>query len=148
MIVNDTSNPAKLFKKYPCSGWEIQKEAGYLLDLPGDTVRAVEQAGFRYWDELTHLKPFGTAPLYCTSNFRRRKMVGLVHSSIVVLLKGDPKAAAAELCTPEGVAEATATAWKPHTGPARANLRSVRTAGMRPRGRFLFHFSSSASTAS
>lgn len=71
---------------------------GKMVDFVGDTVRAFEDAGATYYNDIILINAVGTGALRANTNFLRghRKVVKL-HQNILVFVKGDPALAAAEL---------------------------------------------------
>lgn len=72
------------------------REGGFMRDLVGDSVRAWEDAGLRYYNDIVLLNSAGSAPMRANGTFLRghRKVVKL-HQNVLVFVKGDPAAAAA-----------------------------------------------------
>lgn len=66
---------------------EIRGGGGAYRGFVPDTVAAMTDAGFSYYDELTLVHPAGTAPLRASGFMRTRKVVKL-HQNVLVFLKG------------------------------------------------------------
>jgi hypothetical protein len=69
-----------------------------MVDFVGDTVRAFEDAGAMFYNDIILINSVGTGALRGNTNFVRghRKVVKL-HQNILVFVKGDPKTAAMQI---------------------------------------------------
>lgn len=76
-------------------------------DFVGDTVRAFEDAGAYYYNEIALINSVGTGAMRANTSFDRgcRKVVRQ-HQNVLVFLKGDHKAAAAKLPPTDNIMEA------------------------------------------
>lgn len=74
------------------------KKTGRMLDFVGDSVRAFEDAGMSYYNDIVLINSVGTGSLRANTSFLRgrRKMVKL-HQNVLVFYKGDWKKAADRL---------------------------------------------------
>lgn len=70
---------------------------GYLEDLAGLTVRAVEEAGARYYNDLIYMTPNGTMPVRAGGYFKGSRKIARGHQYVLIFAKGDPKRAAERL---------------------------------------------------
>lgn len=70
---------------------------GYLRDLVGITVRAMEEAGAHYYNDLILVTPAGSLPIRAGKPFVTSRKVGRTHQYVLVFVKGDPKRAAGRL---------------------------------------------------
>lgn len=70
---------------------------GFLRDLCGLTIRAMEDAGARYYNEIIYVQTAGSLPIRCGAAFRKSRKVGKMHQNLLVFCKGDPKKAAERL---------------------------------------------------
>lgn len=71
---------------------------GRMVDFVGDTVRAFEDAGAMFYNDIVLINAVGTGALRANTNFLRgcRKVVKL-HQNVLVFVKGDPKIAAQQI---------------------------------------------------
>jgi hypothetical protein len=70
---------------------------GYYRDFMGLTVRAFEEAGAHYYNEMILITSVGTLPLRTGKQFVVSRKIGKTHQTILVFCKGDPRRAA-EAC--------------------------------------------------
>lgn len=66
---------------------------GYLRDLAGITIRAMEDAGARYYNDQILVTPAGSLPIRTRKQFESSRKIGRRHQYILTFVKGDPKAA-------------------------------------------------------
>lgn len=66
---------------------------GYLRDLVGITVRAMEDAGARYYNDQILVTPAGSLPIRTRKQFESSRKVGRRHQYILTFVKGDPRKA-------------------------------------------------------
>jgi DNA modification methylase len=66
---------------------------GYLRDLVGITVQAMEQAGARYYNDFIYVTPSGSLPIRTGKVFSASRKFGRTHQYALVFIKGDPKKA-------------------------------------------------------
>lgn len=66
---------------------------GYLRDLVGLTVRAMEDAGARYYNDQILVTPAGSLPIRVRKQFEASRKVGRRHQYILTFVKGDPRRA-------------------------------------------------------
>lgn len=67
---------------------------GYLRDLVGLTVRAMENAGARYYNDFVIVTPIGSLPIRAGKAFQASRKMGRTHQYALIFVKGDPKKAA------------------------------------------------------
>jgi len=72
-----------------------REKEGYYYGLVPDTIRAFEDAGARYYNEIMLLTAIGSLPIRVTKQFQRSRKVGRTHQTVLVFVKGDPRIAAA-----------------------------------------------------
>lgn len=80
---------------------------GTLRDLCGITIRAAEQAGLRYYNDLILVTPAGSLPIRVGKQFTASRKVGRRHQYVLNFVKGDPKRATerlGEVSLPDGEA--------------------------------------------
>lgn len=70
---------------------------GYLRDLVGLTVRAMESAGARYYNDFIFVTPAGSLPIRCGKAFNSSRKNGKTHQYCLNFVKGDPKKATKRL---------------------------------------------------
>lgn len=75
-----------------------------MIDLVGDTVRAFEDAGAMYYNDIILLNAVGTGAMRTNGSFVRgaRKIVKM-HQNVLVFIKGDPRKAAKAIPLKAGV---------------------------------------------
>ena len=61
-----------------------------------DTVRAFEDAGLRYYDEMVLVTQIAAKALTVAEGFVKSRKIGKVHQNILVFVKGDPVKAASK----------------------------------------------------
>lgn len=74
---------------------------GYMRDLCGLTIRAMESAGARYYNEIIYVQTAGSLPIRCGAAFKTSRKVGKMHQNILIFCKGDGKKSAERLGTIE-----------------------------------------------
>lgn len=70
---------------------------GYLRDLVGLTVKAMENAGARYYNDFVIVTPIGSLPIRAGKAFQSSRKMGRTHQYCLVFVKGNPKKAAERL---------------------------------------------------
>lgn len=70
---------------------------GYLRDLVGITVRAMEQAGAYYYNDMILVTPIGSLPIRAGKPFLATRKVGKQHQYVLVFVKGDARKATERL---------------------------------------------------
>jgi DNA modification methylase len=70
---------------------------GYLRDLVGITVKAMENAGARYYNDFVIVTPIGSLPIRAGKAFQSSRKMGRTHQYALCFIKGDPKQAASRL---------------------------------------------------
>jgi len=81
------------------------KEKGReMIDLVGDTIKAFEDAGAHFYNDIILINSVGTGAMRANTSFVRgaRKMVKC-HQNVLVFVKGDPKEAAKHIPADAGV---------------------------------------------
>jgi hypothetical protein len=66
---------------------------GNLRDLVGITVRAMEEAGAHYYNDIVFVTPAGSLPIRAGRQFQATRKVGKTHQYILIFVKGDGKLA-------------------------------------------------------
>lgn len=70
---------------------------GFLRDLVGLTVRSMESAGAKYYNDFIVVTPNGSLPIRAGNAFSATRKMGRTHQYCLVFVKGDPKKAAKRL---------------------------------------------------
>ena len=70
---------------------------GYLRDLVGLTVQAMEKAGAQYYNDFVVVTPIGSLPIRAGKAFQATRKMGRTHQYCLCFVKGDPKKATARL---------------------------------------------------
>lgn len=94
------------FACFVVGNYRDPENGGALTDLVGDTVRAFQDAGAAFYNDIVLVNMIGTGAMRSNGSFVRgaRKVVKM-HQNILVFVKGDPKLAAAEIPLLEEVEE-------------------------------------------
>jgi hypothetical protein len=71
------------------------KTGGYYGLLP-DTIRAFEDAGLRYYNEMVLVTQIAAKALAVAEGFVKSRKIGKIHQNILLFVKGDPVIAAAK----------------------------------------------------
>ena len=70
---------------------------GYLRDLVGITVRAMEEVGLHYYNDIIYVTPAGSLPVRASVSFQRTRKIGKQHQYILIFVKGNAKLATERL---------------------------------------------------
>lgn len=70
---------------------------GFMRDLCGLTIRAMENAGARYYNEIIYVQTAGALPVRAGAGFKKSRKVGKMHQNLLIFCKGDPRKAAERL---------------------------------------------------
>ena len=73
------------------------KQTGLMHDFVGDTVRAFEAAGLRYYNDIILINSVGSGAMRGKRTFNGARKVIKLHQNVLVFVKGCPKAATALL---------------------------------------------------
>lgn len=76
-------------------------DGGAYYGIIPDTIRAFEEAGLRYYDEMVLVTQIAAKALTVAEGFVKSRKIGKVHQNILVFVKGDP-AKAASKCRIDG----------------------------------------------
>jgi hypothetical protein len=74
---------------------EIRGKDGFYRHFVNHTVDAFERAGASYYNEALLVSPAGTLPLRSAAQFVATRKLGRTHQTVLLFVKGDPKAATA-----------------------------------------------------
>lgn len=72
-------------------------KGGFLRDLVGLTVNAMEMAGLRYYNDFVFVTPVGSLPIRAGKIFNASRKFGRTHQYCLTFVKGDPKKATQRL---------------------------------------------------
>lgn len=64
------------------------KKTGVYRNFVGETIKALEQCGLHYYNDIVLVNAVGTAPMRASNTFTTRKIVKL-HQNLLVFFKGD-----------------------------------------------------------
>ena len=78
-----------------------KSDGGAYYGIIPDTIRAFEDAGLRYYDEMVLVTQIAAKALTVAEGFVKSRKIGKVHQNILVFVKGDP-AKAASKCKVDG----------------------------------------------
>jgi hypothetical protein len=86
------------------ANYRAKEKGRQMIDFVGDTIRAFEDAGAQFYNDIILINSVGTGAMRANTNFVRgaRKVVKL-HQNILVFCKGDPKVAAEDIPADAGV---------------------------------------------
>lgn len=70
---------------------------GFLRDLVGLTIKAMENAGARYYNDFVIVTPIGSLPIRAGKAFQSSRKMGRTHQYCLIFVKGNPKKAAERL---------------------------------------------------
>lgn len=70
---------------------------GFMRDLVGLTVRAFENAGLKYYNDMIFVTPCGSLPIRTARSFATSRKIGKTHQYVLCFVKGDPKKACERL---------------------------------------------------
>ena len=70
---------------------------GYLRDLCGLTVKAMQNAGAKYYNDFIVVTPIGSLPIRAGKAFQASRKMGRTHQYCLCFVKGDPKKATERL---------------------------------------------------
>lgn len=70
---------------------------GFMRDLCGLTIRAMESGGCKYYNDMVYVQTAGSLPIRCGKPFKTSRKIGKMHQYVLVFCKGDPKKAAQRL---------------------------------------------------
>lgn len=73
---------------------EIRDGKGMYRNFVGETIRAFEDAGARYYNEAILVNMVGTLALRVGKQFDATRKIGRTHQTVLLFVKGDPKLAA------------------------------------------------------
>lgn len=69
---------------------EVRSKDGAYYNFVGDTVKAFEKAGLKYYNEMILVNVAGTLPMRAPRSFNASRKIGKQHQNVLVFFKGDP----------------------------------------------------------
>lgn len=102
---------------------DVRDNRGIYRNFVGDTIRAFEDAGARYYNEAVLITSFGSLAIRVGRMFNAARKLGKTHQNVLVFVKGDPKRAA-EACGDPLIPD---LAFPPVPPPGFATCPSCRT---------------------
>lgn len=73
-----------------CVVGEVRAKNGEYLNFVGDTIKAFEEAGLHYYNEIVLVNMVGTLGLRITKQFSSGRKIGKTHQNVLVFWKGNP----------------------------------------------------------
>lgn len=70
---------------------------GFMRDLVGLTVQAMESAGAKYYNDFIFITPVGSLPIRAGKQFQATRKMGRTHQYVLNFVKGNPKKATERL---------------------------------------------------
>lgn len=67
---------------------------GFYYNFVGDTIKAFEEAGLKYYNEMILVTAVGSLPIRAGRVFNASRKIGKTHQNVLVFCKGDPIKAA------------------------------------------------------
>lgn len=68
---------------------EVRGKGGEYIGLVPGTIRTMEQAGYKFYNEIILLNSIGTLPLRAGKSMQATRKVGRCHQNVLVFYKGD-----------------------------------------------------------
>jgi 1-aminocyclopropane-1-carboxylate deaminase/D-cysteine desulfhydrase-like pyridoxal-dependent ACC family enzyme/DNA modification methylase len=72
---------------------EVRDKKGNYYNFVGDTIKAFEDAGLNYYNEIILVAAIGSLPIRVGRQFNGGRKIGKTHQNILVFVKGDAKKA-------------------------------------------------------
>ena len=73
---------------------EVRGKGGTYYNFVADTIRAFNNAGLLFYNDIVMLTAIGTLPIRAGRAFNSGRKVGKAHQNVLVFVKGDWKIAA------------------------------------------------------
>lgn len=96
-ILKKTANMLKNERFATIVVGNYRDKRGFLRDLVGLTVKAMEEAGAKYYNDIIYVTPTGSLPVRAGRVFSATRKIGKTHQYILNFVKGDPKKATERL---------------------------------------------------
>ena len=97
-----------------------KKDGGFYYGIVPDTIRAFEEAGLRYYDEMVLVTQVAAKALAVAEGFVKSRKIGKIHQNVLVFVKGDPVKAAGK-CRVDGKELAEAISVEQGEEPSEAS---------------------------
>ena len=68
----------------------LRDDSGIYYDFVGDTIRAFEKSGFKFYNDAIVVNVAGTLPIRTPGQFNRSRKLGRQHQNYLVFYKGNP----------------------------------------------------------
>ena len=85
------SNSSILTLNYAFSTTNSRDKKGYYYNFVGDTVKAFENAGLKYYNECILLNQIATGAMRADRQFSASRKVVKTHQNVLVFVKGNEK---------------------------------------------------------
>lgn len=72
---------------------DYRDKKGFLIDFVGDTIRAFEEAGARYYNSSILLNTVGSGSMRVETLFNPSRKLVKIHQNVLCFVKGDPRKA-------------------------------------------------------
>jgi len=76
---------------------EVRNKNGNYIGTIPKTIEIMEQAGYKYYNEIILVNSAGTLPLRAGKSMRATRKIGKMHQNVLVFVKGNPKVASQDL---------------------------------------------------
>ena len=76
---------------------EVRNKKGLYIGTIPKTIQIMEEAGYKYYNEIILVNSAGTLPLRAGKAMQASRKVGKMHQNVLVFVKGDAKQAASDL---------------------------------------------------
>ena len=96
-ILHNTASMVKENRFLAIVVGNYRDKQGFMRDLCGLTIRAMESAGARYYNEIIYLQTYGATIIRAGGMFKKSRKVGKVHQNVLIFCKGNPAKATERL---------------------------------------------------
>ena len=69
----------------------IRDKNGIYYNLVGDTIKAFEDAGLKFYNDGILINAIGTLPVRVSKQFNSSRKLGKLHQNVLIFFKGNPK---------------------------------------------------------
>ena len=70
---------------------DVRDKKGFYHGFVPDTIRAFEDAGAKFYNEMVLVNVAGSLPIRAGRQFNGGRKIGKMHQNVLVFYKGDPK---------------------------------------------------------
>ncbi|MBS3993132.1 MAG: hypothetical protein KGZ87_05405 [Bacteroidetes bacterium] len=70
---------------------DVRDKNGFYINFVSDTIKAFEEAGAKYYNEIILVNVVGSLAIRVRRQFNNGRKVGKMHQNVLVFYKGDPK---------------------------------------------------------